>query len=131
LRKSINGYEDSGVRIEGLDDKKSTLEREVAKAKNLLYVRRERNADEDEIKEAQDQLKEAVKALNDFINKTYNPTVRQLNDAQQELKIQEANLKAAEKERENVLAENSKKMKAAEDAYVGATWEAAHARERS
>lgn len=131
LRNAIHGYEDSGVRIEGLDDKKSTLESEVAEAKRLLYVRRERKADDDEIKEAEDQLKEAVKALNDFINKTYNPTVRQLNDAQQELKIQEANLKAAEAERTNVLSDNSKKLKAAEDVYIGATWEAAHARERS
>ena len=131
LRNAIHGYEDSGVRIEGLDDKKSTLESEVAEAKRLLYVRRERKADKDEIKESEDQLKEAVKALNDFINKTYNPTVRQLNDAQQELKIQEANLKAAEAERTNVLSDNSKKLKAAEDVYIGATWEAAHARERS
>lgn len=131
LRNAIHGYEDSGVRIEGLDDKKSTLESQVAEAKRLLYVRRERKADKDEIKESEDQLKEAVKALNDFINKTYNPTVRQLNDAQQELKIQEANLKAAEAERTNVLSDNSKKLKAAEDVYIGATWEAAHARERS
>ena len=131
LRRTINGYEDSGVRIEGLVDKKETLESEVAKARNLVYVRAERGAGKDEMKEANDQLKEAVRALNDFITKTYNPTVRQLNDAQQELKVQEANLKAAEKERENVLAENSKKMKAAESAYVGATFEAAHARERS
>ena len=131
LRKTISGYEDSGVRIGGLDDQKSALEKEVAEAKRLLYVRHERKADEDEIKEAEDQLKQAVKALNDFLNKTYNPTVRQLNDAQQELTVQEANLKAAEKERENVLADNNKKIKAAEDAYIGATMEAANARERS
>jgi hypothetical protein len=40
-------------------------------------------------------------------------------------------LKAAEAERANVLSDNSKKLKAAEDVYIGATWEAAHARERS
>lgn len=63
------------------------MESEVAKAKQLVYARAERGADKDEMKEANDQLKQAVKALNDFITKTYNPTVRQLNDAQQELKV--------------------------------------------
>lgn len=107
------------------------MESEVAKAKQLVYARAERGADKDEMKEANDQLKQAVKALNDFITKTYNPTVRQLNDAQQELKVQEENLKAAEKERENVVADNSKKLKQAEKAYIGATVEAANAREAS
>lgn len=83
------------------------------------------------MKEATNQVKEAQKALNDFITKTYNPTVRQLNDAQQELKVQEENLKAAEAERKNVVAENNKKLKDAERRYIGATVEAANERERS
>jgi hypothetical protein len=107
------------------------LENEVAKAKQLVYVRAERGAGEDEMKEANDQLKQAVTALNDFITKTYNPTVRQLNDAQQELKVQEDNLKAAEKERENVVSENNRNLDLAEKRYIGATVEAANARERS
>lgn len=107
------------------------MESEVAKAKQLVYARAERGADKDEMKEANDQLKQAVKALNDFITKTYNPTVRQLNDAQQELKVQEETLKAAEAERKNVVAENNKKLKQAEKAYIGATVEAANAREAS
>lgn len=83
------------------------------------------------MKEANDQLKQAVTALNDFITKTYNPTVRQLNDAQRELKVQEENLRAAEKERENVVAENNRNLDLAERRYIGATVEAANARERS
>ena len=107
------------------------MEKEVAKAKQLVYARAERGAGKDEMKEANDQLKQAVKALNDFITKTYNPTVRQLNDAQQELKVQEENLKAAEKERENVVSENNKNLDLAEKKYIGATVEAANARERT
>lgn len=57
--------------------------------------------------------------------------MQQLNDAKQELRIQEENLRAAEQERQNVLAANSKKLKAADEAYIGATVEAANARERS
>lgn len=76
-------------------------------------------------------MKDAAKAYNDFINNTYNPTVRKLNDEQKNLTVQEANLKAAEQERTNVLNANSKKLELADKKYIGATVEAANARERS
>lgn len=133
LRKTIQGVvdKDTGIRTGGLDEQKRKLEGELAKAKGVFYARAERGADDDEMKEAKDQVKEATKALNDFIIKTYNPTVRQLNDAQQELKVQEENLRAAEKERENVVSENNRNLDLAERRYIGATVEAANARERS
>jgi len=133
LRKTIQGVvdKDTGIRTGGLDEQKEALEKELRKAKGVFYARAERGADDDEMKEATDQVKEAQKALNDFITKTYNPTIRQLNDAQQELKVQEEELKAAEKERANVLTENSKKLELADKKYIGATVEAANARERS
>ena len=133
LKNTLHGYQDekSGTFINGLDQQKDALDKEVAEAKRLLYVRRERRASEEELKEAEDQLKDTAKAYNDFINNTYNPTVRKLNDEQKNLTVQEANLKAAEQERTNVLNTNSKKLELADKKYIGATVEAADARERS
>ena len=133
LKNTLHGYQDekSGTFINGLDQQKDALDKEVAEAKRLLYVRRERRASEEELKKAEDQLKDAAKAYNDFINNTYNPTVRKLNDEQKNLTVQEANLKAAEQERTNVLNANSKKLELADKKYIGATVEAANARERS
>lgn len=133
LKNTLHGYQDekSGTFINGLDQQKDALDKEVEEAKRLLYARSERRASEEELKQAEDQLKEAAKAYNDFINNTYNPTVHKLNDEQNNLTTQEANLKAAEQERTNVLNANTKKLEAADKRYIGATVEAADARARN
>lgn len=133
LKNTLHGYQDekSGTFINGLDQQKDALDAEVEEAKRLLYVKRERRASEEELKEAEDKLKEAAKAYNDFLNNTYNPTVRKLNDEQKNLTVQEANLEAAEQERANVLNANTKKLDLADKKYIAATVEAANARAQS
>ncbi len=102
----------------------------IAKAQQKLYARQERKASKDEIEEATEELKAAVKARNEFVAKTYNPTIQQKNDVVNEMKSATVDRQAAEQERANVIAENTKKLKVAEDAYNGAMVMAANVRER-
>ena len=113
LGENLNGYDEA-----------------IAKAKLKLYARQERKAGKDEIEEAKEELKAAVKARNEFVANTYNPTVQQKNDVQNEIKTATVERQAAEKERANVVAENTKKIKEAEESYKGAVVVAANVRER-
>ena len=71
-----------------------------------------------------------MKARNEFVAKTYNPTVQQKNDVQNEIKTATVERQAAEQERANVVADNTKKLKVAEAAYRGSLVQAANVRDR-
>ena len=101
---------------------------ELDKAKLLLYVRQERGAGKDEIDEAKDQIKAAEKARNEFVAKTFNPTMQQRNDVVAELNTANVERQAAEQERQNVIAENDKKIALAQRSYESSTAMAAEAR---
>lgn len=126
-----------GDKLKLLDDSLSKLgenltsyDHEIAKAKQKLYARQERKAGKDEIDEAKDELKAAVKARNEFVAKTYNPAVQAKNDVQSEIKTAKVEKQAAEQERANVIADNTKKLKVAEAAYRGSLVQAANVRDR-
>ena len=113
LRASLGGYD-----------------HELDKAKLLLYVRQERGAGKDEIDEAKDQIKAAEKARNEFVAKTFNPTMQQRNDVVAELNTANVERQAAEQERQNVIAENDKKIALAQRSYESSTAMAAEARNK-
>lgn len=107
-----------------LDDTMSKLKQSLAaydeeldKAKTLLYVRQERGAGQGEIDDAKERIKAAEKARNEFVAKTYNPTMQQRNDVSDELNTANVEKKAAEQERLNVIADNERKLAKAERAY--------------
>lgn len=74
-------------------------------------------------------MKAAEKARNEFVTKTYNPQVIAKNDLVRELGTAKVEKSAAEKERENIVAANNKKIELAEKTLVGATVQAASMRE--
>lgn len=126
-----------GDKLKLLDDSLAKLgenltsyDHEIAKAQQKLYARQERKAGKDEIDAAKDELKAAVKARNEFVAKTYNPAVQQKNDVVNEIKTATVERQAAEQERANVIADNTKKLKVAEAAYRGSLAEAANVRDR-
>lgn len=83
----------------------------------MLYVRQERGAGQGEIDDAKERIKAAEKARNEFVAKTYNPTMQQRNDVLGELNTANVEKKAAEQERLNVVADNERKLAKAERAY--------------
>lgn len=126
-----------GDKLKLLDDSLAKLgenltsyDHEIAKAQQKLYARQERKAGKDEIDAAKEELKAAVKARNEFVAKTYNPAVQAKNDVQNEIKTATVERQAAEQERANVIADNTKKLKVAEAAYRGSLVQAANVRER-
>lgn len=126
-----------GDKLKLLDDSLDKLgqsltayDSEIAKAKQKLYARQERKAGEEEIDAAKEELKAAVKARNEFVAKTYNPAVQQKNDVVNEIKTATVERQAAEQERANVIADNTKKLKVAESAYRGSLAQAANVRDR-
>lgn len=107
-----------------LDDTMSKLKQnlmaydeELEKAKSLLYIRQERGAGQGEIDDAKERIKAAEKARNEFVAKTYNPTMQQRNDVLGELNTANVEKKASEQERLNVIADNERKLAKAERAY--------------
>ena len=93
-------------------------------------MRQERGAGKGEIQEAKDRLNAAVKARNEFVAKTYNPTLQQKTDVAAELTTANVEKQAAEQERQNVIAENDKKIALAQRSYESSLTMAAEARNK-
>lgn len=126
LNKKIENVDKT---IELLNDDLDKYDKALLKAQKKLYARQERGASKNEIKVAKEEVEAAAKAKNEFVTKTYNPVVAQKNDLNRELDTAKVEKSAAEKERENVVAANTKKIDLAERALRQATAAAADARE--